>query len=199
MTRCARVRSLVNTPAARPNSLALARAITSSSLSNSSTDITGPKISRRTMSMSSWQPSNTVGATKNPSTRWPAVSRAPPAMSRAPCARPRAMNPSTFCMCSAYGRPASAADWARRSFEAATICMALVIFCVALVAAMRLRRSFSEGMDGGCQMPDADVEVPTLPSDICPLIKRMSWRNCRPRPWAWLRSRHRGRASRGSR
>jgi hypothetical protein len=35
---------------------------------------------------------------------------------------------------------------ARRSFEAATICMALVIFCVALVEAMRLRRSFRLGM-----------------------------------------------------
>src|SRR5262249_37124365 len=34
-----------------------------------------------------------------------------------------------------------------RSFEAETICMALVIFCVALVAAMRLRRSLRLGMD----------------------------------------------------
>ena len=32
--------------------------------------------------------------------------------------------------------------WARRSFAAATICIALVIFCVALTEAMRLRRSF---------------------------------------------------------
>src|SRR5262245_10518826 len=56
------------------------------------------------------------------------------------------MLPRTLSMCCAYGRAASAAAWARRNFDAATICMALVIFCVALVAAMRLRRSFSEGI-----------------------------------------------------
>src|SRR3974390_723678 len=42
----------------------------------------------------------------------------------------------------ANGRAASAVAWARRSLEAATICMALVIFCVALVEAMRTRMSF---------------------------------------------------------
>src|SRR5437016_8153784 len=52
-----------------------------------------------------------------------------------------AMLPSILCMRSAYGRAASAAACARRSLEAATICMALVIFCVALVAAMRTRMS----------------------------------------------------------
>src|SRR3984893_17359351 len=46
----------------------------------------------------------------------------------------------------AYGRADSAAVCARRSFAAATICMALVIFCVALTEAIRLRKSFSEGM-----------------------------------------------------
>src|SRR5262245_270769 len=35
-----------------------------------------------------------------------------------------------------------AASWARRSFAAATICIALVILRVALPEAMRLRRSF---------------------------------------------------------
>ena len=49
-------------------------------------------------------------------------------------------------MRSAYGRADSAAVCARRSFAAATICMALVIFCVALTEAIRLRKSFSEGM-----------------------------------------------------
>src|SRR5689334_24251981 len=44
-------------------------------------------------------------------------------------------------MRSAKGRAASAAACARRSLEAATICMGLVIFCVALVAAMRTRMS----------------------------------------------------------
>src|SRR3984893_855699 len=52
----------------------------------------------------------------------------------------------TLSMRSAYGRADSAAVCARRSFAAATICMALVIFCVALTEAIRLRRSFSEGM-----------------------------------------------------
>src|SRR5213592_4687778 len=52
----------------------------------------------------------------------------------------------TASIFSAYGRAASAAVWARRSFEAATICMALVIFCVALVEAMRTRMSFSEAI-----------------------------------------------------
>src|SRR5262249_14228706 len=57
------------------------------------------------------------------------------------------MLPRTVSMRAAYGRAASAAACARRNFDAATICMALVIFCVALVAAMRLRRSLSDGMD----------------------------------------------------
>ncbi len=50
--------------------------------------------------------------------------------------------PSTAAIFSAKGRPASAAIWARRSFAAATICMALVIFCVAFTEVMRFRRSF---------------------------------------------------------
>src|SRR4051812_30025006 len=54
---------------------------------------------------------------------------------------------STWPMRSAKGRAASAAVCARRSLAAATICMALVIFCVASTEAMRLRRSFSDGME----------------------------------------------------
>src|SRR3954452_16214835 len=54
-------------------------------------------------------------------------------------------------MRSANGRAASAAACARRSLEAATICMALVIFCVALVAAMRTRMSLREAIpDQSC-------------------------------------------------
>ena len=34
-----------------------------------------------------------------------------------------------------------ACSWARRSFAAATICMALVIFCVAFTEAMRAKTS----------------------------------------------------------
>src|SRR5260370_29404433 len=48
----------------------------------------------------------------------------------------------TASIFSAKGRAASAAVCARRSFDAATICMALVIFCGALVEAMRTRMSF---------------------------------------------------------
>src|SRR4051794_11432584 len=51
------------------------------------------------------------------------------------------MLPKTVSMRWANGRAASAATCARRSFEAATICIALVIFCVALVEAMRTRMS----------------------------------------------------------
>src|SRR3954465_10791269 len=53
---------------------------------------------------------------------------------------------STASMRCENGRAATAASWARRSFAAATICMALVIFCVAFTEAMRLRRSLSDGM-----------------------------------------------------
>src|SRR3954465_15400940 len=53
----------------------------------------------------------------------------------------------TALMRSANGRAASAAVCARRSLAAATICMALVIFCVAFTEAMRLRRSFSDGIE----------------------------------------------------
>src|SRR5687767_11755870 len=52
-----------------------------------------------------------------------------------------AMLRNTLSMRSAKGRAASAAACARRSFDAATICMALVIFCVALVEARRTRMS----------------------------------------------------------
>src|SRR6185312_9615167 len=44
------------------------------------------------------------------------------------------------------GRAASAAFWARRNLDAATICIALVIFCVALVEAMRTRMSLSDAI-----------------------------------------------------
>src|SRR5882724_6679833 len=56
------------------------------------------------------------------------------------------MLPSTRSIRSANGRAASAATCARRSLEAATICIALVIFCVALVEAMRTRMSLREAI-----------------------------------------------------
>ena len=56
-------------------------------------------------------------------------------------AMPAAIFCRTASIFSANGRAASAAACARRSLDAATICMALVIFCVALVAAIRTRIS----------------------------------------------------------
>src|SRR5437763_13917105 len=56
------------------------------------------------------------------------------------------MLPSTVSMRCANGRAASAACCARRNLDAATICIALVIFCVALVEAMRTRMSLSEAI-----------------------------------------------------
>ena len=44
------------------------------------------------------------------------------------------------------GRAASTAPCARRSFDTATICMALVIFCVDLTDAIRFLSSFSDGI-----------------------------------------------------
>src|SRR5215469_5231363 len=98
------------------------------------------------------------------------------------------MLPRTVSMRAAYGRAASAAAWARRNFDAATICMALVIFCVALVAAMRLRRSLSEGidLDDGRQTTDDRTSIRHIVASIGPPlsvvgrpITRTSWRNCR--------------------
>src|SRR4030081_3934215 len=60
----------------------------------------------------------------------------------------------TASIFSAYGRAASAAVCARRSLEAATICIALVIFCVALVEAMRTRMSLSEAILSPPRRPD---------------------------------------------
>lgn len=48
---------------------------------------------------------------------------------------------------SEYGRAASAAACARFSFDAATICNALVIFCVLFTLAIRLRNSFKLGIE----------------------------------------------------
>src|ERR1700740_1278287 len=60
----------------------------------------------------------------------------------------------TASIFSAKGRAASAALCARRSLDAATICIALVIFCVALVEAMRTRMSLSEAILRSPWRPD---------------------------------------------
>src|SRR5258708_28727058 len=91
----------------------------------------------------------------------------------------------TASIFSAKGRAASAAVCARRSFEAATICMALVIFCVALVEAMRTRMSFSEAILSSPRRSD-------LRSDRKPLFRHA--RPCaghprlvfHPRPKTWV-------------
>src|SRR3569833_593514 len=74
---------------------------------------------------------------------------------------------------SAEGRAASAAVCARRSFEAATICMALVIFCVALVEAMRTRMSLSEAIL---------YLTPTIRSSIRSLRRPATSKNGRGKP-----------------
>ena len=65
-----------------------------------------------------------------------------------------------------YGRAASAASCARRSFAAATIFIALVIFCVALTEAMRFFSSLREGIRFQSYLP----------------IRRRSWRSCPAQP-----------------
>src|SRR3954470_985111 len=54
--------------------------------------------------------------------------------------------PSTRCICTAYGRAFMMRSWARRSFDAATIFIALVICCVFLTARIRRRRSINDGI-----------------------------------------------------
>src|SRR4029077_11335821 len=52
------------------------------------------------------------------------------------------------------GRPASAASWALRIFEAATICIALVICAVLLMERMRRRKSRGLFINQSSQVPD---------------------------------------------
>src|ERR1700732_484654 len=80
----------------------------------------------------------------------------------------------TASIFSSEGRAASAAVCARRSFEAATICMALVIFCVALVEAMRTRMSLSEAILSSPRRSD-------LRSDRKPLLRHARPRAGHPR------------------
>src|SRR5205823_10285163 len=53
---------------------------------------------------------------------------------------------STRCICTAYGRAFMMRSCARRSFDAATIFMALVICWVFFTERIRRRRSMSDGM-----------------------------------------------------
>src|SRR3984957_20092356 len=67
---------------------------------------------------------------------------------------------STRCICTAKGRAFMIRSWARRSFDAATIFIALVICCVFFTARMRRRRSISDGIDHssrGCGLSRREV------------------------------------------
>src|SRR5690348_8751718 len=57
-----------------------------------------------------------------------------------------------------YGRAAVAFCWARRSFDAATMFSALVIFCVDLTEPMRSLRALSDAILGEC-LPEAGKRV----------------------------------------
>ena len=83
--------SRVNTPPARPKGVLLARASTSSSSLKLSSDITGPKISSRTMVMSSFRSSNTVGDTKLPFSKPATRARSPPINTLPPSCLPFSM------------------------------------------------------------------------------------------------------------
>src|SRR5512142_1878454 len=63
----------------------------------------------------------------------------------------------TRCICCAYGRALIIRSCARRSFDAATIFIALVICCVFLTARIRRRRSMREGISGGGRLSRREV------------------------------------------
>ncbi len=77
-TRCARDRFSVKTIAFSPYRVSLARATTSSSVSNGMATTTGPKISSVTTRASAGAPVMIVGCTPQPSPR-PPVTTCPPA------------------------------------------------------------------------------------------------------------------------
>ena len=81
---------------------------------------------------------------------------------------------STASMREAYGRAASAALCARLSFAAATICMALVIFCVAFTLEMRLRSSFNEGI-GRSGYAKALAKLSTAALSLSPVSLEISF------------------------
>ena len=107
---------------------------------------------------------------------------------RANSAAAVAMLEITASIFSAYGRlrlPRRSARGA--AFDAATICMAFVIFCVALVEAMRTRMSLSEAIS---QFTPAIRSVdPTASPSIssCPASCRASASCFHPRSKTWMR------------
>src|SRR6218665_952578 len=88
-TRCAVPRSCVHTVVARPESVALASAIASSSVSKGAMWQQGPKISSRMTAALSGRPVQIVGNTKWPSANSPFISGTPPPLTTvAPSAQP---------------------------------------------------------------------------------------------------------------
>src|SRR5256885_11143026 len=65
--------------------------------------------------------------------------------------------PSTRCICAAYGRALTIRSCARRSFDAATIFIALVICCVFLTARILRRRSIRDGILRCRRLPRREV------------------------------------------
>mmetsp|Transcript_16867 Transcript_16867/g.42800 ORF Transcript_16867/g.42800 Transcript_16867/m.42800 type:complete len:232 (-) Transcript_16867:68-763(-) len=99
-TRCARWRLRVKTPADKPYLVSFARSTTSASVSNVSTEATGPKISSRTMRMSSVQLSKIAGLMNAPLARAPSrLRRSPPHSRSAPSLRPISTYSSTLSRC----------------------------------------------------------------------------------------------------
>ena len=89
---CAVPRWVLNMPAAKPYGVALARSTTSSSVSNGSAEMTGPKISSRAIRIPSDTAPKTVGSMKLPPSRPGAEARCPPASNSAPSLLPESRN-----------------------------------------------------------------------------------------------------------
>src|SRR5687768_8464593 len=80
---------------------------------------------------------------------------------------------STRCICEANGRACCVRSCARRSFDAATIFMALVICCVFFTARTRRRRSMSDGISQNAARRPEDA-------------KKTSWSLLRDFVSSWL-------------
>ena len=96
-TRSARSRSPLNTAADRPNSVALAQAMASSSSATTITGSTVAKLSSRTTAISSVTSTSTVGGHQVP----PCSTSSPPASARAPLALASARCARTSSTCEA--------------------------------------------------------------------------------------------------
>src|SRR5262249_55275152 len=124
------------------------------------------RMSRRApRTIEEWNPPQRPRSEVMTTTSWTVSLPVPASSAGAPScpAMLAASEPSMRSMRSAYGRAASACSCARRSFAAATIFMADVIFCVDLTLLILMRRSLRLGM---CDLfgayDDADLFGHTL-------------------------------------